>query len=459
MPAESAVYDDLHRVLGDRLIRATDAAYDAHRRCWNRLFDHRPGAIARCESTEDVVACVNFARSNGLMVAVRGGGHCYAGTSSCDDGLVIDLSAMQGVDIDTASNVATIAPGTKWNEVFATATPLNLAIPAPPPQAGVAGATLGGGVGALSRKWGLTLDNLVAAEVVTAAGEVVVASATDNEDLFWALRGGGGNFGIVTRFELQLHPLGPEVLAGQVIYRWDDAGAVLRQFRDFIADAPHEVGAMVLVFTVPPLEFFPADTHGQSALAIAACYGGPADEGQAHMSELASFGTPILNTVAKTTFEAFKHADDAAIEAWDRVYCKTHNFQKLTDDAIDVFVERGAALSGDVTLCGLIPMNGAISQVAADATAYPNRHEAWECSIWASWSDPQQDESIKDWTQSFHAALAPWADGSAYVNILAADDADRVEATYAQNWARLRQIKAKWDPSNLFRRNHNIPPS
>lgn len=451
-------YSTLKQHLGASLILPGEIGYETHRRAWNRLFDHHPAAIARCRGVSDVIAAVNFARDTSALVSIRGGGHSYAGKSSNDGGLVIDLSLMDDLRIDPSTKTLRAGPGTKWDAVIREAGVFGLAVPSAPPQTGVSGVTLGGGVGLLSRKWGMTSDNLISADVVTSDGRFVRASADENADLFWALRGGLGNFGVVTSLEIQMHDLPPKVLGGQILHPWSSAGEALRFLRDFMAEAPAEVGAFALAFVLPPLEFFPAEHHGKSCLAFSVIYAGPPQEGHEVLAPLRAFGEPFADTITEQTYEAIMHADDAAIEAWDRVYCRSHNLPELTDDAIDTIVDLATEIQGDVTLLGLLPMTGAITEPGETDTAYPHRDGAWEFDVWTSWSGADRDDDLKSWTRSVHESIAPFASGSVYVNLLADDEADRVPHAFGENWERLRAMKKKWDPDNVFDGNHNVTP-
>ncbi len=443
---------------GDVLLPG-DPQYTQRRRVWNDLHDHYPAVVARCRGAADVMAGVDFARDHDLQLAVKGGGHDYAGNSSCDDGLLIDLSPMDGVRVDPTNQTAQVGPGATWHDFLWEAQPFNLAIPGGPPQSGVSGVTLGGGWGALSCKYGLTLDHLIGADVVTAEGELVRASENENPDLFWALRGGGGNFGVVTSFEFQLQPVGPKVLAGQILHPYENAEETLRFYRKFSADAPDELTVFLLALRLPPLEFFPEEHHGKTALCFVTCYTGDLAEGEKVLAPLRNFGDPIADTIQGQPFLDFKHADDDAVAAIDRFYSKSHYLDELSDRAIKAVVENIEDLPGTVTLVGLMAMRGQLTAVASDATAFPYRSEGYEFDVWAAWSDPGSDEEVMDWARQFHRSMTPFADGRVYVNMLCHDEKERVETAYGDNYERLVQIKDKWDPDNLFRRNHNIEPS
>jgi FAD/FMN-containing dehydrogenase len=455
---ENVMYEVLEEQLRGDLILPEEEGYDEHRRVWNKLFDHHPAAIARCKGAADVIAAVNFARENDILLAVRGGGHSYAGNSSCDGGLLIDLAPMDGIRVDPKTQTARVEAGARWDDLFYECEPFGLGVTSGPPQAGVAGVTLGGGIGYLSRKFGLTLDNLIAADVVTAEGELVHASEDENPELLWGLRGGSGNFGVVTSFELQLHDIGQEQLSGQIIHPFEGAADTLAFYRDFMAEAPDELTVFVLVYTIPPLEMFPEEHHGTSAICLAACYAGPIEEGEEVLRPLREFGNPIFDTIQPQPFRQFKHTDDAAVEMIERFYAKSNYLSEFPDEAIDTFVDFIENLEGVVSLVGLMPTDGAIRRVDPDATAFPHRNTAWECDLYAAWNEADQDDAMIRWAHEFHEAMSPWATGGYYVNMLGHDEEDRVRAAYGDNYDRLKALKKKWDPNNLFRRNHNIAP-
>jgi FAD/FMN-containing dehydrogenase len=323
----------------------------------------------------------------------------------------------------------------------------------------VAGLTLGGGQGYLARKHGLAVDNLVGADVVTADGELVHASEDEHEDLFWALRGGGGNVGVVTSFEFDLHPVGPQVLAGPIFHPFEDAREALRFYREFTADAPDELSCYALVVRVPPEPPFLEDVQGEPALAFAVCYAGPMDEADAELEPLRAFGDPILDGVQPVRYTALQQSFDDGSPEGHRWYSKSHYLGELPDGAIDTILEYTDPFPGPLTQVALEPMGGAIARVDRDATAFPHRDAAYSFGIWPGWADPDRDEELTTWAREFHEAMAPYATGGVYANYLDRDEPDRVRAAYGENYERLVAVKTEWDPENLFRMNQNVEPA
>lgn len=437
-----------------------EAGYDEARTVWNARFDRRPAAVARCATATDVQAVLAVARESGLPVSVRGGGHDYAGNSVCDGGLVIDVGPMDRARIDRAARTARVGAGATWGAFDREAQAAGLATTGPTVSTvGVAGSTLGGGTGYLARRFGLSLDNLISADVVTAAGDLLRASEAENADLFWALRGGGGNFGIVTGLEFRLHEVGPEVLAGQVVYRIEDAGEVLRFYREFMAAAPDEVQCYPVILRVPPVTAFPPESHGQLAIDLVVAHTGAIGEGEKVLSPLRRLGDPILNAIAPTSYIAVQQTFDPGTPKGHRWYSKAHYLDGLTDDAIDTLLEHVRGFSGPLSIVYFEPMGGALARIRPDATAFPHRGAAHSFHVMAGWSDAGEDRAVMDWAASLHRAMAPHANGGVYVNLLDPDEPGRVRAAYGPNYARLAEIKAKYDPANLFRMNHNIEPA
>jgi len=447
-----------------RLIAADCAEYDAARAVWNGAVDRRPRLIARCLGSADVVAVLRFARYRDLAIAVRGGGHNVAGTAVCDDGVVIDLSAMRSVWVDPAAGTAQVQGGALWGDVDRETQVHGLATTGGVVgHTGVAGLTLGGGLGFLMRRHGLAVDNLLAAEVITADGRVIRASAEEHPDLFWALRGGGGNFGVVSTFRFALHPVGPNVLAGPIFWAADDTAEVLRFYRDFIAEAPDELGTVVRLGTIPPLQGIPQELHWRSAIAIACCYAGAVEAGERAVRDLRRFGTPLLDLLGPCPYAGFQGAlDDTVLHGW-HYYWKATNLVGLTDDAIEVIADHAYAAISPRTYAALFHMRGAVGRVPRDATAYPFRDVAHNIIIDGAWLPGESAEIAAvetAWVRRFLEALQPHRAGSVYVNFLDADDnASRVREAYGdQTYRRLAAIKATYDPDNVFRNNKNICP-
>ena len=447
-----------------QLITADHADYDTARAVWNGAIDRRPRVIARCGGTADVVAAVRFARDHDLDIAVRGGGHNVAGTAVCDDGIVIDLSAMRAVWVDPAGRTARVQGGALWGDVDHETQAHGLATTGGiVGHTGVAGLTLGGGIGHLMRRYGLTVDNLLAAEVVTAEGGVIRASADDHPDLFWALRGGGGNFGVVTSFRFALHSLGPTVLAGSVFWAADDTVDVLRFYRDFAAEAPDELGTVVRLGTVPPLPTIPDELHWRPALAVSCCYAGAVDDGERAVRALRRLGTPLVDLLEPKPYVDHQSGlDDTVPHGW-HYYWKTANLAGLSDDTIAVIADHAYAAGSPLTYAAMFHLGGAVARVPADATAYAGRGVAHSIIIDAVWLPADAGEQAAAetaWAQRFLRALQPHSATGVYVNFLDADDdTSRVREAYGDHtYRRLAEVKAKYDPDNAFHHNKNIRP-
>jgi FAD/FMN-containing dehydrogenase len=446
---ESAVVDAFRTGLRGQLLRPGDDAYDPARKLWNGMFDRRPALIARCTGTADVIRAVNFARDHGLRVAVRSGGHSFPGHSVCEGGLVIDLSPMKGIRVDPGARIVRAEPGVKWidfdheTQAFGLATSGGTVS-----DTGIAGLSLGGGLGWLSSKYGLTVDNLVSADVVTADGCLLTANATDNPDLFWALRGGGGNFGIVTSFEYRLHAVGPTVVGGMVAYPLARAKEVLRFYRDFTKSAPDELTTYA-GFVTPP--------GGETVVALVCCYCGPLAQGEEAVRPLKSLGSPVHDALGHLPYVAQQQIFDAGFPTGSYYYAKAGSLAELTDEAIGILIEyatKPSPLSGVViqTVCG------AASRVAPDATAFRHRAFPYAPIIVAQWLDPAHTAENVGWARDCWGALQPFA-GGVYVNDLGENDEERVPAAYGANYQRLAALKKTYDPDNFFRLNPNIKPA
>lgn len=446
------------------VILPDDYAYETARKVWNAMIDKHPAAIVCCATTPDVVHAVNFARDHGFPLAVRGGGHNIAGSAVCDDGIVIDLSQMKAALVDagarriTIEGGATLADFDAATQAHGLATPLGINS-----TTGVAGLTLGGGFGWLSRKYGMSIDNLESAEVVTAAGEVVRASATEHPDLFWALRGGSGNFGVVTRFGFRLHPVGPNVLAGLIVYPFSEAKSVLQQYREFTAKAPDDLSVWTVMRKAPALPFLPEAIHGKEVVVLALLYTGDPAQGKPLIEPLYSFGTPA-GTPAGThvdvmPYVAWQKAFDPLLAPGARNYWKSHNFSELNDGLLDAVIEAIGTLPSPQCEIFFGSLGGSTMQPAPDSAAYPHREARYVMNVHGRWDDLADDERCIRWARDFFKASAPFASGGVYVNFLTADEGDRVRAAYGQNYERLAQIKRQYDPQNLFSTNQNILPA
>ena len=445
-----------------RLIGTDQADYDTARAVWNAAIDRHPRLIARCIGSADVVAAVRYARERDLEIAIRGGGHNVAGTAVCEDGIVIDLSAMRGVRVDHAGYRAWVQGGALWGDVDYETQAHGLATTGGiVSHTGVAGLTLGGGVGWLMRKHGLTIDNLLAANVVTADGELLRASEDEHPDLFWALRGGGGNFGVVTAFEFRLHAVGPSMLAGPILWDANDAGEVLRFYRDFIRDAPDELGTVVRFGTAPPLPVVPEDLHWRPVLIVGSCYAGPIEDGERVLRPLRACRTPLLDLVGPASYVGFQSAlDSTVVHGWNYYWKSTH-LPELSDDLIDVLAEHAFACLSPRSYAAMFHLKGAVSRVAEGATAFGNRQASHAITLDAVWR-PGEEFGERDtaWTRRFFAALGRFREG-VYVNFLGGDeDPGRVREAYGDSvYQRLVDVKRRYDPDNVFHHNQNIRPA
>jgi FAD/FMN-containing dehydrogenase len=442
------------------LMDASDPGYDQARTIWNAMIDRKPALIAQCYGAADVMNAVRLAKDNNLLVAVRGGGHNIAGNAVCDGGLMIDLSPMKSVRVDVAAKRAWVGPGATLADVDKETLSFGMVLPTGiNSTTGIAGLTLGGGYGWLTRKFGLTLDNLMSADVVTASGEMVRASAMENADLFWALRGGGGNFGIVTNFEFKLHAMNPQVHSGLVAHPFADARSVLRQYREAMDTGPDELTCWVVMRKAPPLPFLPEEWHGKEIAVLAMCYCGDADKAEAATARLRSIGNPIADVVGPHPFTGWQQAFDPLLEPGARNYWKSHDFSTLSDAAIEVLIDAVGKLPGPECEVIIGHVGGAAGRVAVDSTAFPQRDAHFFMNVHGRWRDPMMDLKCIDWARNLFEAAKPHSAGTAYVNFMPADETDRVEMAYAGNFRGLSEIKRRYDPQNLFRMNQNIKPA
>ena len=447
------------------LIAPGDPAYDTARAVWNGGVDRHPRLIARCRGSADVVAAVRFARDRGLEITIRGGGHSVAGLAVCDDGMVIDLSTMRAVWVDPVDRRARVQGGALWTDVDRETQVHELATTGGiVGHTGVAGLTLGGGLGFLARKHGLTIDNLLAAEVVTADGAIVRAAADENPDLFWALRGGGGNFGVVTTFEFALHPVGPSVMAGPIFWPAAETTDVLHFYRDFVAEAPDELGTVVRLGTAPPLPAIPEQLRWRPAVAVFSCYVGPLDEAEQVLSPLRRFGTPLIDLLSPTPYADFQCAlDEISYRHGWHYYWKATDLTDLTDDTIAVVADHAYAAGSPRSYAAMFHLGGAIARVPADATAYVGRHVPHNIIVDAAWLPEEATQHATTepaWARDFLRALEPHRAGSVYVNFLDVDDGSRVREAYGDAiYRRLAEVKTSYDPDNTFHRNRNIEPA
>ena len=460
MLASRAVVRDLDGALKGELFAPGDAGYETARRVWNEMVDRRPAAIVRCAHADDIVLALRVAHEWELPVAVRGGGHNVAGNAVCDGGVVIDLSSQKAIRVDPENRSARVAPGVLLGELDRATQAFGLATPTGNvSMTGVAGLTLGGGLGWIARKHGPACDNLLSADVVTAGGERVKASAAENPDLLWGLRGGGGNFGVVTSFEYRLHPIGPEVLAGGVLHSFADAREVFRFLRDFVAAAPDELSVTASTFRASPAMPVPPKMHGQLVTALAVCYAGDLTAGEQALRPLRSFGRPLLDGVAAMPYTALQSGSDASYPYGQHNYWKSHYIDELTDDVIDTIVEHAPRMSSPLSSFYFQHLGGAINRGDSTTAAFGHRDAQFDFAILTVWRDPAQTEEHVTWARELFEAMQPHASG-VYVNNLGTEGADRVKAAYAPaTYERLVALKDAYDPHNVFRFNQNIAPS
>ncbi len=445
--------------MGD-LIVPENEKYNKARQLWNGLYDKFPVAIAYCRNSDDVIEAVNFVRENDMIFSVRGGGHDYAGNSVCDDGLVIDLSMMNKVKIDKENKKAYVQAGAKVGEFDAAAQVHGLATPTGTVSTiGIGGLALGGGSGYLSPRFGLTLDNILSVKIVTADGRLLTANEKENEDLFWAVRGGGGNFGIVTSFEFQLHEIGPEVLSFQSFFAYQDSEEVLRFYRDFMKNAPEELQCYAFFLNVPPVDPFPQEYHGKTSCALIACYSGDPGKGREVLKPLENLENPILKFLQPMEYTALQKSFDAGMPKGLRWYSKAHYLSDLSDTALDILMEFTETLPGAYTMVYLEPVGRAVGNRAPNATAFPHRNAAYSLHIFPGWEDGGEDEKNIAWAKQFHKKMETESNGGVYVNLLAHDEKERIKAAYGKNYGQLVEVKKKWDPNNFFRSNHNVEPT
>jgi len=437
-----------------------EPGYEEARTLWNAMIDRRPAAVVRAASAADVMRTVRLASENRLLLAVRGGGHNIAGNAVCDGGLMLDLSLMKAIRVDPGARTARVEPGARLADLDRESQAFGLAVPVGiNSTTGVAGLTLGGGFGWLSRKHGLTIDNLISADVVTAKGELLHASASANADLFWAIRGGGGNFGVVTSFEFKLHPVGP-VIAGLIVHPFANAKAVLDGYRKAVAAAPEDLCVWTVMRKAPPLPFLAPEVHGTEVVVLALCYSGDPAQADKAIAPFKAIGKPIAVAIGEQQFAGWQTAFDPLLTPGERNYWKSHDFTELSDGLIDVLQDAVRTLPTPQCEIFIASLGGAINRVAADATAYPHRNVEYVMNVHVRWSSPSEDAACLAWGRKMYDAAAPFATGGVYVNFMPEDEAQRVKTgAYGRNFERLAKLKAKYDPANLFRLNQNVQPA
>ena len=437
---------------------AEDAEYDEARRVYNAMIDRRPAVIVRPANTGDVMTAVRFAAENDLTVAVRGGSHSVPGFGTADDALVVDLSTMRGVRVDPLTQTARVEGGATWGDLNAAGYPFGLATTGGIiSTTGVGGLTLGGGIGYLTRGLGLSCDNLLAADVVTADGSFHVASDKEDADLFWAIRGGGGNFGVVTSFEFRMSPV-KDIYGGPMFFELDAAGDLLRFYREFIADAPEELGCFPAYQIAPPLPFIPEDRHGEPFIAMVTCWAGDPDAGEKALQPIRDVAPRVAEHVGVMPYPALNSAFDALVPPGLQHYWKANFVTELTDDAIAAHLEHGPKVPVVNSTVHIYPINGAAQRVAPDSTAFAYRDATFATVIAGMWPDPADNDANIAWVKDYYAATAPHSEEGGYVNFMAEDDQSRIRANYRGNYDRLAETKRRYDPDNLFRHNQNIQP-
>ncbi len=456
---EAAALEKFKASLRGGLIQPNDEGYDAARRVYNSMIDRHPRLIARCADVADVINAVNFGRENNMLVAIRGGGHNAGGLGVCDEGLVIDLSLMKYTRVNPEAHTVRVGGGCTWGEVDHATHAFGLATPAGIiSTTGVGGLTLGGGLGHLTRKFGLTIDNLLEADMVLADGRFVMVSAAENEDLFWAIRGGGGNFGVVTSFLFRAHPLS-QVYAGPMLWELEQVTEVMQWYREFISQAPEEINGFFAFLKVPPGPPFPEHLHKKTMCAVIWCYAGPMEEAEATFAPIRAFRTPALDLVGPMPYPALQSMFDAVYPPGLQWYWKADFVKELSDEAIALHGKYGSQLPTMHSSMHLYPINGATQLVGRNDTAWAYREATWAQVIVGVDPDPANNNRIIVWAREYWEALHPHSAGGAYVNFMMEEGEDRIKATYRDNFARLVAVKNTYDPTNLFRVNQNIKPT
>ena len=462
MPTPRALTTETLRAgLRGTLILPGEPDYDRGRRVWNGMIDRRPAAIVRCADESDVIHAIRFTRANGLLPAVRGGGHNVAGFGTCDDGVVIDLSPMKRIEVDAVSRRARAQPGLTWGEFDDATQAHGLATTGGlVSTTGIAGFTLGGGIGWLMRKHGLSVDNLVSVEMVTAAGERVRAGAGENPELFWGVRGGGGNFGVVTSFEYRLHAVGPVVFGGAIFHPLDRAGDLLRFYGDWAPDLPDEMTTMVAFLTAPPEPFVPRELVGTPMVAIALCHAGPVEQGEKLARPLRDVGPAPIDLLGPIPYGALQRMFDAGAPWGHHAYWKTEYLRALDDRTVATLCEHATRMRSPFSAIHIHHLEGAVKRFPDDGTAFAHRSARWVLNIVGLWPGPEGSDVHVGWVRELRQAIQPWATGAVYLNFLGEDGPDRVRAAYgAGKYARLAELKRAYDPDNFFRINQNIRPA
>jgi len=451
------VKEKLRGTIKGSVLVPDDPGYEEARQIWNAMIDRRPAVIVQCAQADDVPPVIRFARKNGLELSIRGGGHNIAGNALCDNGVMIDFSKMKKVRVDAGKRRAYVEPGATLADLDEATQAHGLATPVGiNSTTGIAGLTLGGGFGWLTRKYGMTVDNLVSVDMITAEGEKIRADKNENEDLFWAIRGGGGNFGVVTQFEFQLFPVGPEIAAGLIVFPFNQAKEILTKYRQFVNSAPEDLNVWVVLRKAPPLPFLPETVHGKEVVVLPVFYVGAVAEAEKLTAPLRTFGTALGEHIGPQPYVQWQKAFDPLLTPGARNYWKSHNFTELADGALNAIIEFAGKLPSAQCeiFVGLIA--GAPNRIAADAMAYGHRDARFVLNVHGRWDEATDDRKCIGWARDFFQASAPYASAGAYVNFMTADEGDRVAAAYGSNYKRLVAIKRRYDPENVFHLNQNI---
>ena len=458
---EESIAKDLKGSTRGEVLLPGDNGYEEARKIWNGMIDRHPALIIRCHGASDVIKAVKFARQHGLVVSVKGGGHNVAGNAVNDHGMMIDLSKMRSVRIDPINRRARVEPGATWREFDLEAQTFGLATTGGlVSSTGVAGFTLGGGIGWLVRKYGLSLDNLISVDLITAEGELVTASMEENQDLFWGVRGGGGNFGIVSSFEFRLHPVGPMVMSGLIFHRSSEAKGLMKFFRDFAKDAPDELSMAMAFLTAPPLPFIPSELVGTHMMGVAACYAGPLDEGARILAPLKAYGRPVADLIGPTPYVLLQTSMDDTAPVGIRNYWKTAYLKELDDGTINTFLEFSEKITSPISAIHIHQLGGMIQKVDEGSTAYSNRDAKYAMNIVCGWENPSEDEKNIGWSRDLFNAMQKFSTGAAYLNFLGEEGQDRVRAAYGEEkYRKLAELKKKYDPTNFFHMNQNLKPA
>jgi len=455
----SEVKEELKGIIKGSVLGPDDRGYEEARQIWNAMIDRRPAVIVQCEQADDVPPVIRFARTNRLELSIRGGGHNIGGNALCDNGVMIDFSKMKKVRVDSGKRRAYVEPGAtladldEATQAYGLATPVGINS-----TTGIAGLTLGGGFGWLTRKYGMTIDNLVSVEMITVEGKKIRASENDNAELFWAIRGGGGNFGVVTQFEFQLFPVGPEIVAGLIVFPFNQAKQILTQYRAFVNSAPEELNVWAVLRKAPPLPFLPQAVHGKEVVVLPIFSSGAVAEAEKLIVPVRAFGTPLGEHIGPQPYVQWQKAFDPLLTPGARNYWKSHNFTELADGALNSIVEFAGKLPSPQCEIFIGLIAGASNRIAGNAMAYAHRDARFVLNVHGRWDEAKDDQKNIGWAREFFKASAPYASAGAYVNFMTAEEGDRVASAYGSNYERLREIKRRYDPENVFHFNQNIRP-